>query len=216
LGAYDRLGEVRIFADNIAAGIIAGLAAGWFTTVSFAKFAIAAAVIPLILVPVGLYMLRESPTANYEKSAMLDAWQNIKIVASSRAAWAATVFLCLLSAPQSFLSMLYQQQTDVLKLDLVIIGRLDSLAGVSSVICPKFLSAIKASMPAAGTCNKSKATIKPDDENALFGTRHDERPPGRGRHRIWQTKHTTPGYSATEARMPTAGGFDKAEGTPAR
>jgi hypothetical protein len=132
LGAIDRLAMVRILVDS-SNSVVAGSLAGWLAIVPFVAFAMVGAVIPLTLIPVVLILVKEPPLAKYEASAFRSAWLSVRAVVSSREAWAAAVFLCLVSAPQSFLSMLYLHQTKTLNFQYTTIGYLDSLSGIGGI-----------------------------------------------------------------------------------
>ncbi len=133
LGAIDRLATLRILVDNFNS-VVVGSLAGWLAIVPFASFAMVGSFLPLALVPVGLMFVREPPVAKYEQSALLDAWQSIRTVVRSRDVWSTFFFLCFVSAPQSFLSILYLQQTETLHFKYTTIGYLNSVSGAGGIL----------------------------------------------------------------------------------
>jgi hypothetical protein len=132
LGTIDKLATVRVLADNTNT-LIAGPLSGWLAQLPFLVCTFVGALIPLVLIPPVLGLLREPPTSKYEASALRDAWHSVRVVVASRHAWAVAIFLCLVSAPQSFGSLLYVHQTKTLNFGLTTIGFLDSIAGVGGI-----------------------------------------------------------------------------------
>jgi hypothetical protein len=142
LGAIGQLAAVRVMVDNTNT-LVAGPLSGWLAYFPFGTFTLVGAAIPLTLIPPVLALLREPSTSKYEVSAFRDAWHSVRVVVASRQAWAVGIFLCLVSAPQSFQSLLYAHQTKSLNLDSLTIGFLDSISGIGGIAAAAFYGLLR-------------------------------------------------------------------------
>jgi hypothetical protein len=132
LAITGRLTSVRNWVDNFNT-VVAGAFAGLLAKAHFAVFAVSVAVVPLTLVPVAWWLVKEPQTAKYQHSTLHDAWTAIKIVVRTRDVWIAFAFVCFICALQSFLSSQYKVQTD-LKFSVVTIGILQSISGLGGIL----------------------------------------------------------------------------------